>query len=551
MPHRSTAAVRSAACLTLALCVFMAGCASSGSPISLTQWSWGRSLDLSKNKNQPPSFDPESESDMTRVDPKPKTDPKEPRRLFGSARDKKSDDDFKGDHTHHDREVVPKIADRNGSDEEHWYDRFRPSRSSKSMVKTEAEQRRQQQQYDEAEQLYQNQRYAEAAKLLKPLTKKPQTFFQSIRFWSADPEYHDDHNRVREDSMFLLAESYFKQDRLNSAKGYYEILLKEYPSTRHLNAATRRLFGIGRTWLGMPEFATNSDVTPVNLEDPRATKVPKRQKPPHSAILVPNLFDKTRPVFDTPGNALDSLKSIWLYDPRGPLADDAIMLTASHHLRTGNYQEADRFFSMLREEYPNSPHLQTSFVLGSHVKLMSYQGAGYDEKQLEDARQLKASALRLFPNFPDKERLKDELDRIEEARAQRLWELVELYGRKSKPKAQIIYAEDLLKMYPKSSYAPKAREVLVKLRAPMVEKPSIGTRVLNSLPRLRKPSAEDMGEEEFDSSGTSRLNDEPSESSAPESADPDVPTPKRDRSRQPRPSADENDDDLQLLRNAR
>ena len=548
MPHRSTAAVRSAACLTLAVCVFMVGCTTSGSPISLTQWSWGRSLDLSRNRNSPPSFDPESESDadVTVVDPEAKDRPKEPRRLFGFGREKKDEDDFNSNHTHHNSDVVPKIAERNAAEEGHWYDRFKPSKSPTSKVDTEAEQRRQQKIYDEAERLYQDQQYAEAAKLLKPLTKKKQSLFQSARFLSVDPDYRGDHNRAREDSMFLLAECYFKQERLNDAKGYYEFLLKEYPSTRHLNASTRRLFVISRTWLGMPEFATSADVTPVNLEDPRATKVPKREKPPHSAILVPNLLDKSRPVFDTPGEALNALKSIWMYDPRGPLADDAIMMTASHYLRVGNYQEADRFFSMLREEYPNSPHLQTSFVLGSHVKLMSYQGAGYDEKQLEDARQLKASALRLFPNLPEKERLKAELDRIEEARAQRLWDLVQLYDRKDLPKAQIIYAEELLQKYPESSYAPKARDVLAKLRAPRSETPSIGTRVLNSLPRLRKPSTEDMGEEEFDTTGSRRLDDDPPDSE--DSSDPDSyearPQPRR-------PSANDDDDELQLLRNSR
>ena len=55
-----------------------------------------------------------------------------------------------------------------------------------------------------------------------------------------------------------------------TAKEHYEALLKDYPSTRHLNVATRRLFVIGKTWLGMPEFATTNDVTPVNVEDQKS-----------------------------------------------------------------------------------------------------------------------------------------------------------------------------------------------------------------------------------------------------------------------------------------
>lgn len=512
MPHCPTAAVRSAASLTLAFCAMVTGCATSGSPISLTQWSWGRNLNFSRDKDESPSFESEPESnsdqDVATVDPqageeKP-SEPKEPRRLFGFRGSRKSEDEIKSDRTHHDPSVVPEINRGGVASERHWYDRFRPSRSTTTVVNDETEQRRQRQIYDEAEQLFQDQHYAEAAKLLKPLTKKKQSFWQKARVWSVEPDYREDHNRVREDSMYLLAESYFKQERFSDAKEYYELLLKEYPSTRHLNTSTKRLFAISRTWLGFPEFATSDDVTPVNLENPRATPVPKKQKPPHSAVLVPNLTDKSRPAFDTPGNALDALKAIWMYDPRGPLADDAIMMTASHYVRVGNFQEADRYFSMLREEYPNSPHLQTSFVLGSHVKLMSYQGAGYDEKQLEDARQLKESTLRLFPNLPEKERLKDELAKIEEARAQRLWELVELYGRKRMPKAQIIYAEELLQTYPKSSYAPDARELLAKLRVPVVEKPSVGTRVLERLPRLRKPPDKGL---EVDTEASARMND--------------------------------------------
>ncbi len=250
----------------LALCAMVTGCASSNSPISLTQWSWGRSLSLSKDREQPPSFEDKSETesteDVTVVDPdsdaETPSEPKEPRRLFGFGGKKKSEDEIQSNRTHHDRSTVPKIERDDVASNSHWYDRFRPSRTVPAMVNNESEQRRQREIYDEAEQLYKDQHYAEAAKLLKPLTKKKQSFWQRARFWSVEPDYREDHNRVREDSMFLLAESNFKQERFADAKDYYEVLLKEYPSTRHLNTATKRQFAIARTWLGFPEFASNS-----------------------------------------------------------------------------------------------------------------------------------------------------------------------------------------------------------------------------------------------------------------------------------------------------
>ncbi len=482
--------------MTLALCPAIVGCATVKSPVTLTQWSWGKSVNLSQKKSADPFVkqdEEQGEDDVTVVnpdaDPKSKTPKsKEPGRLWGLGKNADQPPER------------PKAEEpkQNSS----WFTKT-PSNSksfNKPVVVDEAEERRRKAQYDQAEVLFKEGKYAQAESVLKPLTKKKNSVWANFKIWSADPGTREEHNRVREDSLFLLGESYFKQERFNDAKGNYEALLKDYPSTRHLNVSTRRMFVIGKTWLGMPDFATSSDITPVNVEDPRSTPQPKKQKPPHSAILVPNVTDKSRPAFDTPGHALDALKAIWLYDPRGPLADDAIMMTASHYLRVGNYQEADRYFSMLREEYPSSPHLQTSFVLGSHVKLMSYQGADYDEKQLEDARRLKESTLRLYPNLPEKERLKDELAKIEEARAQRYWELVDLYRRKGKPKAMVIYAEDVLQSYPNSSYAPKAREVLAELRPDLLEKypgPQTHTR-----PKPRPAKAPDDDET---SSGTAKL----------------------------------------------
>ncbi len=441
------------------------GCAAPGTSIRLAQLNWGRNLSVSRDKA--PKFDaPMDEGDdVTVVDPDAEGElerSKEPRKLFGFGGNRAAPAPNRAESKR--SPTQERAQPQTGS----WWSTS-PNGSLSDGGLTADEKRRQQEQFADAEALYKEGHLEEAEKRLKPLSKKKTSFWKNLNLLHVDSGYQHDHNRVREDSLFLLAESHFEQERFGPAKNYYEALLKDYPSTRHLNTATKRLFKIARTWLGFPEFATSDNVTQVNLEDPRATELPPREKPPHSAILVPNLTDRTRPTFDTPGHALEALKAIWLYDPRGPLADDAIMLTASHHFRTGNYQDADRYFSMLREEYPNSPHLQTSFVLGSHVKLMSYQGAAYDEKQLEDARLLKESTLRLFPNLSEKSQIKSELARIEEARAQRLWGRVEFYRRKGRPAARVIYAEELVKTYPNSTYAAKARDVLSELKPEALE----------------------------------------------------------------------------------
>lgn len=274
------------------------------------------------------------------------------------------------------------------------------------------------------------------------------------------------HSPVREDAMFLKAEAQFAQEQYSWAQDSYDELLNEYPSTRHMDTATLRLYTIARTWLGFPEPVTTGDIQLVNAETPRLTPAPPpsgnapRFDPTRVVPILPNFHDRRRPVFDTTGRALEALKSIWLKDPTGPLADDALMLAASHYLRNKDYIEADHHYTMLREQYPKSPHLETAFVLNGFVKHVSYQGAAYDGKTLEEAEALKRSTLNLFPDNDARERIERELEQIREAKAAREWEMVEYYQRRRLPKAVAMHCHMILEKYPKTEFAGRARELL-------------------------------------------------------------------------------------------
>lgn len=311
---------------------------------------------------------------------------------------------------------------------------------------------------------------------------------------------------IREDALFMMAECQFQQKRYAYADDSYGRVVKDFPSTRYLDTVSQRRFEIARTWLGFPDIVTSSEVQPVNFDKPSDTPAPESSKPGPSGIsytipVFPNLTDNTRPTFDTKGRALQSLKSIWLDDPTGPLADDAIMLTASHFLREGDFVEADHMYATLRKEYPKSRHLENAFVLGSHVKLMSYQGSQYDGTSLEEARQLRESTLRIYPNTPDRERLLSEIQKIEDANAQREMEVVRFYQKKGKPKAVAVYCKELIRKFPNSRQADQAREILAKI--PPSEKSDVkGTPYDKDAPEESgKTKLEDAAPNEFTPEG--------------------------------------------------
>ncbi len=301
--------------------------------------------------------------------------------------------------------------------------------------------------YKQANEKFKAKEYKAAEKEFKAIVKK----------YKNDP--------IKEDAQFMVAECQYEQKYYSWAQDSYDKLLIDFPSTRHLDQTTKRLFSIARYWLQEPSIVKGNDIQQVNLEDPgsETPEIPSDGKQRKSRwALLPNFFDRSRPVFDTENRALEALKSIWLHDPTGPLADDSLMLTASYYLKKGRYMDADRTFSLLREEYPKSPHLEDAFKLGTHVKLMSYQGPQYDATVLTDAGDLKATTMRLFPKA-EQARLKEELKKIEHAKAKRDWETVQYWMRRSKPKSAAIYCNLLIENHPTSPFANQARELLSEL----------------------------------------------------------------------------------------
>jgi outer membrane protein assembly factor BamD (BamD/ComL family) len=306
--------------------------------------------------------------------------------------------------------------------------------------------------YHKGEELMKEKKYKAAQKLL----------------WNEVAEKYKDYP-IREDATFLAGECFYFQKLYADAEDRYSLVIKEYTSTRHLDDISKRKFEIAQIWLGFPKVITASQVQPVNFDEPSSTPPPTIDYKEPSGItytvpILPNFTDKTRPWFDTQGRALDALKSIWLNDPTGPLADDALMLSASYYLRKGDYVEADHLYDLLRKEFPKSRHLENAFVLGAHCKLMTYQGPEYGGTELEEAKKLKEATLRLYPNRPDRARIESDLQKIEVAKAARLWADVKFWQSKGKPKAIAISCKEVIQKFPNSDYARMAREELAKIK---------------------------------------------------------------------------------------
>jgi outer membrane protein assembly factor BamD (BamD/ComL family) len=240
---------------------------------------------------------------------------------------------------------------------------------------------------------------------------------------------------IEEDALWQLAESYFFTDQYPKAEDQYDELVKKYANTKYLDRIAQRQFVIAQYWIAVDQKS-------------------------HLPVIVPNLADRSRPLFDTRGRALKAYDHVRINDPRGALADDSIMAQANAHFLDRQWLDADYFYGLLRSEYPDSDFLLQAHLLGLQSKLHAYQGPGYEGGILEEAEIL---ADQVVVQFPD-QLSRDEEERVEKTRGEiaaqqalRHWQRAEFYAKGKHYASARIYYALIARDYPKTMLAEQAR----------------------------------------------------------------------------------------------
>lgn len=270
--------------------------------------------------------------------------------------------------------------------------------------------------------------------------------FGEERYGAAAEEYAKAADRstngsLKQDAMFMLAESYFFEDRYIKARDAYNALVAKYPSTHYMDTLIDREWKIARYWEQYEEHSPDW-------------------------FMTPNFIDRSRPRLDTIGHAIKTYDNIRLNDPTGPRADDAIMATANIYFRQGKFDDADYHYTLLRHEYPRSEFQFEAHLLGLQAKMRKYQGADYDGTPLEEAKDLVKQlrvqfAGQLSPE--EKERLRVVSAQLNQEIASRDFRMAKYYdGTKHYGSAKVYYAE-VVKKYPNTDMAQEARDRIAQI----------------------------------------------------------------------------------------
>ncbi|MCH8042216.1 MAG: tetratricopeptide repeat protein [Planctomycetes bacterium] len=277
--------------------------------------------------------------------------------------------------------------------------------------------------FDEAEQAFDAERYDKAIDL----------YSQTRKRWPRSALEHD--------AMFQIGESYYKSHRYPKANEAYKELLKKYKNSRYLEKVVARQFTIARYW--------------EQLEAWR----------PGSWYAV-NLTDFSRPTRDAAGKARATYSAVYLNDPTGPLADDAIMAVGNHHFVRGAYDKADHQYSLLRTDHPKSEHVYQAYLLGIQVKMKTYQGPDYNGTPLDEAQELLDQLKLQFADRigrDEQQRLEHVHQEIRRQKALRDWHLAQYYEARKDFRAARSYYEKIKADYPTNTIAGRAQQQIDKI----------------------------------------------------------------------------------------
>lgn len=247
---------------------------------------------------------------------------------------------------------------------------------------------------------------------------------------------------VAHDALYWAGQSYFFADQYPKANEQFEILLKQFPNSKYLDAVEARRFSIAMYWLALEE------------EDPQS-------------LLEWNLTDGHRPMRDTHGHALRVLDRIRIDDPRGKLADDATLAAGNAHFRAGNFLKADEYYTDLRKSFPSSEHQFNAHLLGMQAKLRSYRGADYSGVPLDEAEKLIEQMRKQFPNESAQQRdlLARSFAKVRLAKAERKWNRANYHDRRGEYRAATMFYGEIVNDYGDTPYAARARERGVQVAA--------------------------------------------------------------------------------------
>jgi TolA-binding protein len=258
---------------------------------------------------------------------------------------------------------------------------------------------------------------------------------------------------LAERARFMQGECRFMLGQYPEAADTYHKVLLDFPVGAYRSDSCARMFQICDYWL---------DDFRDELESRKGEQGVLRWRPHWG-----NPLDRTKPVVDQEGRALESLQRVHTHDPTGPTADKAIFWCGYVNFIRGNFSEADQFFSEMVARHPESPLRPQAMALAIQAKNNATGGAAYDGRKCAEALLLVHQAEATVPELANNPEMAERLTRakfaIRSQQAEKDFLMADYYQRTGHPGSAVFYYELVRRRYAGTRYAEEATDRQARL----------------------------------------------------------------------------------------
>ncbi|HUB26606.1 MAG TPA: outer membrane protein assembly factor BamD [Tepidisphaeraceae bacterium] len=230
---------------------------------------------------------------------------------------------------------------------------------------------------------------------------------------------------VRDRCIYLIAQSYYKEDDRILAFYYLDEVMDEYPESRLFQPALELQYSIADDYLnGHKRRFFNFPILPAEDE------------------------------------AIEMLYRIQQRAPGSALAEKCLLRTADYYYNSGQFDFAADAYAAYVRSYPRGASVERARLRQAFATLAQFRGLLFDPTPLIDARQQLLDFSRTYPNAATDEDTAGFIDRIDSAFAGKLLATADFYQRTGEVKASAYYLQFLIETYGESPEAAEARHRL-------------------------------------------------------------------------------------------
>ncbi|HEY8668847.1 MAG TPA: outer membrane protein assembly factor BamD [Tepidisphaeraceae bacterium] len=233
---------------------------------------------------------------------------------------------------------------------------------------------------------------------------------------------------LRDRALFIIGQALYQSgDRLKSFY-YFDELLDEFPESNFYGPTLQRQYGIADAYLNGYKLKF------LGL-----------------------------PLFSADGEAIEMLYRIQQRVPGSEMAEKALLRTADYYYADSEFDLAADVYAVYAHNYPRSPLIPRVKLRQAFAALAQFRGVRFDATPLLDARAQLVDVAAQYPNLAAEENLLSVVENIDATFAAKIYDTADFYRRTNEPVGAVYSYRFLIKTYPDSREARRAKQELANM----------------------------------------------------------------------------------------